>query len=291
MKVMPRWPVFLIAAPAAVAVWSGWVGLGGMCGFGMVHPLPGIVPGLQLDTAITLPVGVEAYGAYALGAWLTPGTPERARTFARRSAIGALALGMLGQVVYHLLAAAGAARAPWPVVVLVSCLPVVTLGFGAALAHLLRDTGAAAEAARAGGPVGLQATAESVSGPAPAGDPGPVLSPALLSAQAALEAGPGPEAGPVSGPARRRSSRRPAAATVKQPGPATAGRLREYYADSLAAGQVPSIRQIRREWPVGYARASELHAALVAGPLPSSPKTPGRGPLSGPVPVLNPEGA
>ena len=59
--------------------------------------------------------------------------------FARRSAIGALALGMLGQVVYHLLAAAHAARAPWPVVVLVSCLPVVTLGFGAALTHLLRE--------------------------------------------------------------------------------------------------------------------------------------------------------
>ena len=27
----------------------------------------------RLNTAITLPVGVEAYGAYALGAWLTPG--------------------------------------------------------------------------------------------------------------------------------------------------------------------------------------------------------------------------
>jgi len=136
---LPRWPLYLIAAPAAVAVWSGWVGLGGMCGFGVVHPLPGIVSGLRLDTAITLPVGVEAYGAYALGAWLTPGTPERARAFARRSAIGALALGMLGQVVYHLLAAAGAQRAPWPVVVLVSCLPVATLGFGAALTHLLRE--------------------------------------------------------------------------------------------------------------------------------------------------------
>jgi len=135
---LPRWPLFVIAAPAAVAVWSGWVGLGGMCGFGVIHPLPGIWDGLRLNTAITLPVGVEAYGAYALGAWLTPGTPERARTFARRSAIGALALGMLGQVVYHLLAAAGAVRAPWPVVVLVSCLPVVTLGFGAALTHLLR---------------------------------------------------------------------------------------------------------------------------------------------------------
>ena len=97
-----------------------------------------LATGCRLNTAITLPVGVEAYGAYALGAWLTPGTPERARSFARRSAVGALALGMLGQVVYHLLAAAGAARAPWPVVVLVSCLPVVTLGFGAALTHLLR---------------------------------------------------------------------------------------------------------------------------------------------------------
>jgi hypothetical protein len=62
----------------------------------------------------------------------------RAATFARRSAVGALALGTLGQVVYHLLAAAGATRAPWSVVVLVSCMPVVTLGFGAALTHLLR---------------------------------------------------------------------------------------------------------------------------------------------------------
>jgi hypothetical protein len=132
-----RWPLFLIAAPAAVAVWSGWVGLGGMCGFGLVQPLPGIVA-WHLNTAITLPVGVESYGAYALGAWLTPGTPERAKGFARNSAIGALSLGVLGQVAYHLLAAAHAHRAPWPVVILVSCLPVITLGFGAALTHLLR---------------------------------------------------------------------------------------------------------------------------------------------------------
>lgn len=132
-----RWPLVPIAAPAAVAIWSGWVGLGGMCGFGLVQPFPGIVP-WHLDTAITLPIGVEAYGAYALGAWLTPGTPERARKFARRSAVGSLALGMAGQVIYHLLAAAHTARAPWPVVVVVSCMPVVTLGFGAALTHLLR---------------------------------------------------------------------------------------------------------------------------------------------------------
>jgi hypothetical protein len=133
----PRWPLLVIAAPAAVAVWSGWVGLGAMCGFGLVQPLPGIAA-WHLDTAITLPVGVEAYAVYALGTWLAPGTPAAARTFARRSAIGALVLGALGQVVYHLLAAAHATAAPWPVVVLVSCMPVFVLGCAAALTHLLR---------------------------------------------------------------------------------------------------------------------------------------------------------
>src|SRR6266851_6034521 len=118
-----RWPLFLIAAPAAVAVWSGWVGLGQLCGFGIVHPLPGIVPGFRLDTAITLPVGVEAYGSFALGAWLTGGVPDAARTFARRSAIGALALGMAGQGAFHILSAAHATEAPVPVVVLVASMP------------------------------------------------------------------------------------------------------------------------------------------------------------------------
>lgn len=140
-----RWPLWLIAAPAAVAVWSGWVGLGQMCGFGVVHPLPGIAGGVRLNTAITLPVGVESYGAYALGAWLNCQAAGPARTFAQWSATGALGLGMAGQVAYHLLAAAHAARAPWPVVVLVSCLPVVTLGCAAALTHLLRAVPAVPE--------------------------------------------------------------------------------------------------------------------------------------------------
>ena len=154
---LARWPLFLIGSPAAVAVWSGWVGLGGLCGFGVIHPLPGIAGGFHLDTAITLPVGVEAYGAYALGAWLTPGTPDQARRFARRSAIGALALGMCGQVIYHLLAAAHAARAPWLVVMLVSCIPVITLGFGAALTHLLKaGPGPDAAPAVTPGPGGLR---------------------------------------------------------------------------------------------------------------------------------------
>jgi hypothetical protein len=47
-------------------------------------------------------------------------------------------LGMAGQVAYHLMAQAGAARAPWPVTTVVSCLPVLVLGMGTTLAHLLR---------------------------------------------------------------------------------------------------------------------------------------------------------
>jgi hypothetical protein len=204
-----RWPLFLIAAPAAVAVWSGWVGLGELCGFGVIHPLPGIWDALRINTAITLPIGVEAYGAYALGAWLAPGgAPERVRRFARRSAIGALLLGMSGQVIYHLLAAAHATRAPWPVVVLVSCMPVVTLGFGAALTHLLRA------------PVPHSATAPVVH---------PQSAPALANGHSAPEGG--------QDAARR-------------------------YAAELSRGELPSVRQVRREMHLGQPRAQEVRTYL-----------------------------
>jgi hypothetical protein len=134
------WPVLLLALPAFVAVWSGWVGLGQLSGFGVIHPLPGIADKLTLNTAITLPIGVEAYGAYALQVWLSPAVRwERTRRFAKWSALGSLALGMAGQGVYHLMAAAHADQAPWPIVTVVSCMPVAVLGMGAALAHLIRS--------------------------------------------------------------------------------------------------------------------------------------------------------
>jgi hypothetical protein len=138
--IVRSWPLLVLALPAAIAVWSGWVGIGQMTGFGQVHPLPGIWGSLHLDTAVTLPVGVEAYAAYALRAWLSASeaVSDRTRRFARWSAIGSLLLGMAGQVAYHLLAQAGAAHAPWGITTAVSCLPVLVLGMGAALAHLLR---------------------------------------------------------------------------------------------------------------------------------------------------------
>ena len=137
---MRSWPLVVLAAPAAAEVFSGWAGIAKMTGFGLVSPLPGIWPSLHMDTSITLPVGVEACAVCALRAWLADGNSVSGRTrrFAKWSAMGSFALGMAGQVTYHLLALAGAARAPWPVTTIVSCLPVLVLAMGTTLAHMLR---------------------------------------------------------------------------------------------------------------------------------------------------------
>ncbi|MBA3575402.1 MAG: ABC transporter permease, partial [Pseudonocardiales bacterium] len=119
-------------------VWSGWVGLGRLTGFGKVNLLPGIGDGWVIDTAITLPIGVEAYAAFALWVWLSGRGSDRAKRFARWSAIGSLVVGAAGQIAYHLLTADHLTKAPWPITMAVACLPVAVLGMGAALAHLVR---------------------------------------------------------------------------------------------------------------------------------------------------------
>src|ERR1035438_10799522 len=95
-------------------------------------------------------VGVEAYAAYALRAWLAreDAVSGRTRRFANWSAISSFTLGMAGQVAYHLLAQAGTARAPWPVTTIVSCLPVLVLAMGTTLAHMLRADAASAHGTR-----------------------------------------------------------------------------------------------------------------------------------------------
>ncbi len=235
---MPRWPLAIISLPAAVAIWSGWVGLGQLCGFGLVTPLPGIV-NWHLNTAITLPVGVEAYGTFALAAWLSPaGVPERARAFARKSAIGALLLGMSGQVLYHLLAAAHSARAPWPVVVLVACLPVVTLGFGASLTHLLRAPGETERVASESGPE---------TAPVPA-----------------LEVHPEPAPAPVAEvhPQRTRKASRTRTRTRTPSAPEVREAAEREFLSEIASGAVPSLRDIRSRLHVGQDRAQEVQAHL-----------------------------
>ncbi|MEV1331105.1 ABC transporter permease [Micromonospora costi] len=141
-RTVRSWPVMVIALPAMVAIWGGWVGLGGLTGFGDINLLPGIAPTngwATIDSAITLPIGVEAYAAFALRVWLSGQVPDRTRAFARWSAIGSLVVGALGQVAYHLLVAAGVQSAPWQITTLVACLPVAVLGMAAALVHLMRE--------------------------------------------------------------------------------------------------------------------------------------------------------
>jgi hypothetical protein len=153
----PVLALVLLAFPAAAEVWSGWVGIAQKTGFGLVSPLPGIWSSLHLDTTITLPIGVEAYAAYALRAWLATDhwISTRTRRFAKWSAICSFALGTAGQVAYHLLVQAGEARAPWGITTVVSCLPVLVLGMGTALAHMLRGDATAEDPpdSRSTGPV------------------------------------------------------------------------------------------------------------------------------------------
>lgn len=203
------WPLVLLALPAFVAIWSGWVGLGQMTGFGQVRPLPGTpLADWTLDTSITLPIGMEVYAAYALRVWLVGGHAERACRFAKWSAIGSLVLGAAGQVAYHLMAAAGVVSAPWWITTVVACLPVAVLGMGAALAHLIRSPGEVEgwryDANRDGLAVGVAvspAAAEDAIGAAtpaaiggaktpPSGGPEPAIRAATEDAAATVSGGP-----------------------------------------------------------------------------------------------------
>lgn len=179
------WPLVLLSLPAGVAIWSGWVGLGELTGFGPVKLLPGIWDGARINSAITLPIGVETYAAYALRVWLAAG-PGRARTFARWSALGSLIVGAAGQIAYHLMTAVGMTHAPAPIVAAVACLPVAVLGMGAALAHLVTHDQATVHPAAALDTTPVQADTTPDTGADMAPDTEPVDRPAV-----AVEPGPG----------------------------------------------------------------------------------------------------
>ncbi len=134
------WPVLLLTLPAFVAIWGGWVGLGGMTGFGVINLLPGMVDDggwATVNTAVTLPIGLETYAAYALHAYTQARSPELKR-FAGRSAIVALVLGGSGQLAYHVMESLGVSVAPWWITAIVATIPVAVLGAGTRLSSLIR---------------------------------------------------------------------------------------------------------------------------------------------------------
>jgi hypothetical protein len=134
-KSRSMWPLYLISVGAVLAVWSGWVELGVMCGFGIEQPLYGIWNGLRINAAISLPLSMEAYGFYAMGFWFDPGEADDVRSYAQWTTILAYCLGFAAQATYHVLAAMHAAHAPIPVVVLVSGVPVATICAAGGLLH------------------------------------------------------------------------------------------------------------------------------------------------------------
>lgn len=130
------WLLLAIAAPAAVEVWTCWVGLGSLCGFPKIG---------HVSTDWTLAVGMEAYGGYALYIWLGAAPGRKSRSFAQWSALGAFALSLIGQVTYHLMLAKHIRMAPSGVIVFVSCLLVVVIAFAAILTHLMHTDARTAE--------------------------------------------------------------------------------------------------------------------------------------------------
>ena len=115
---------------------------------------------------------------------------------------------MAGQVAYHLLAQAGAARAPWPVTTIVSCLPVLVLAMGTALAHMLRaDAGIAADAPGdgTGGPAVSRSPAWSAEDQADVTqDQAAPMAPLAGSGPSATDQG-----GPATGPRRQGGNSKP----------------------------------------------------------------------------------
>lgn len=293
---VPAWPLIVLALPAVVSIWAGWVGLGQMTGFGVVSLLPGIWDEARINTAITLPIGMEAYAAYAMRAWLTRGTPLRARQFAKHSAIGALVLGTLGQIAYHLMAAAGMSAAPWVVTMLVSCLPVAVLGMGAALYHLLTDEpeppASVAEPViapvvapvapfRPGGFSGYPAAAPIRPGDQPDTTPparpvvASALSPARVAPVSSGDPSPTPASAPLTDPIQPGDQLAPS--SVTSPGipvgkPRTDAQLSRAVRDLTRrnGGTPPSQYQLRQALGIGSGRAARLLAELDTTPTGSS---------------------
>ncbi len=86
-----------------------------------------------------LPIGIEAYGAYALAVWLASAALQPdTRQFAKWSFIASLTTGGGAQIASHILAAASYTSAPWLVTMAVACIPVLVVGLATGLATLVR---------------------------------------------------------------------------------------------------------------------------------------------------------
>lgn len=124
--------------------------MGQMTGFGVINLLPGMVEEggwATLNTAITLPIGLETYAAYSSHVFLNTTEPGPLRKFAGWSALCSLLLGGGGQVAYHIMESHEITRAPIWITAIVGSLPVAVLGMGTTLAAMVKRAEAGMERA------------------------------------------------------------------------------------------------------------------------------------------------
>jgi len=123
-RTVRSWPLLVLAAPAAAEVWTGWVGTAQKTWVRAGLPTAGhpavAAPGHVHHSARRRGGvrGVRAARLAGRGALDQQPDPPICQVVRDCS----FALGMAGQVANHLLAQARAARAPWPVTTIVSCL-------------------------------------------------------------------------------------------------------------------------------------------------------------------------
>ena len=284
-----RWPLLVIGASAGTATWSGWVGLGELTGFGVVRPLPGIWDSLTINSAITLPVGVEAYAVYALAVATDHRTrTTRVRRWAWASAFGALLLGMAGQIAYHLLTPNARPGTPDWIVALVSCLPVLVLGAASLLWHLTgQDHTLDGEVPASPVDVGTPGAAVPVSEPAHVTvtvlddgstgvepvHPSPVVSTPHGAPGSTSTTGPRALARPAAAAQTRTpKSGRTSPITEAVPSASDEAILVAIETATAAGAEPPSIRSLMRDHGIGQARATRIHRLATTGhPEPTTP--------------------
>ncbi len=129
----------LVALPALVSIWAGWVSLGLATGWKEVQLFPSVpgLNGVHLNTVIFLPFSVEVLTIVSMGFFLHY-RGKAIRRVAGITALATVALGLFGQAWSHHLQATGAAAPSW-LVVFTSGLPVVAMALVGLLVHLARN--------------------------------------------------------------------------------------------------------------------------------------------------------
>ncbi len=205
-----------------------------------------LLAGWSRDMAPLLPVTVDATAAVASRVWLSPDTgTDKARRFARAVALGAIAVSLLGNGIFHMAQAGYLRPGVWLVIAAGGISPLAL----AVVAHLAVLRGALPA------PVGVPVPEASPAAPAPGV---PAAQPVPVTADG--------RAVPAAKP-RTRTLATPTADEPSWDALVTAARDVDARARQ-ATGRPAGIAKLRTELRVGQSRAQQLRDHLKALPAP-----------------------